>query len=962
MGRQLLIKIYRSNCNERLSPLHKYGKTTPVLKYRSNCLNIQSIASSKKKACFWNFLDSINCDILCGCETWLKPEILDAELLPPNSNYNIHRKDRHDGYGGSIILIKDNIQHERIDIDTPCDIVFVKIECANKESLVVGSVYRPTNNIESYAHDLFDAISKVSKKFRKSAIWITGDFNLPDIDWLSNTIQGYQYRKSINETFLQMEPDLGLTQMIDFHTRGTNILDLFFTNRPDLVNQYSPMPGISDHHAVFVDTNMCAPRIKQPKRTLYMWGKANIDNIKKKCSSLSDTIIDAVSATANIDEVWSLFKNGCQLIISEEVPSRQSAQRLSQPWANRDVRRITRQKRRWFRRARRTNSQSDWNRYKDIKHRAQLTCRKAHDNHVSSMLSEDHDNPKVFWQYIKSRKKDNFGVSPLRKDGLTYNSSKQKADILNDQFTSVFTKEDLSNPPKLPKRHIPSLSQIKVTVRGVFKLLQGLKPHKAAGPDKVPTRLLKLGAQELAPGLTMFYQLSLDQGKLPTDWKTANVSPVFKKGNRSSPANYRPISLTSVSCKILEHVIHSNIMSHFEAHDILTDSQHGFRKHRSCDTQLITTVNNLAKGLDKSEQIDAILLDFSKAFDKVAHSRLLLKLENYGVRGNLLKWVQDFLSGRTQQVVLEGSCSDTTPVTSGVPQGSVLGPLLFLAFINDLPSRVKSRTGMFADDCLLFRTIKGQADAHALQKDLDSLQDWEKEWQMEFNADKCEVIRITSKKNPIIYSYRIHQTALRSTDQAKYLGVTITPELSWKCHIDNITKKANSTMAFLRRNIRSSPRDTKAKAYKTYVRPIVEYASSVWSPAIDSHIKQLEMVQRRAAGFVCSDYTRQSSVSEMISSLGWDTLQQRRDNARTTMLYKIKHNLVDITPDPPLPNARTSRGNPEQFSQLYVQKNVYQNSFFLATIVLWNRLPQHVVEQPTLEGFQSALGRSAANN
>ena len=179
------------------------------------------------------------------------------------------------------------------------------------------------------------------------------------------------------------------------------------------------------------------------------------------------------------------------------------------------------------------------------------------------MLSEDHDNPKVFWQYIKSRKKDNFGVSPLRKDGLTYNSSKQKADILNDQFSSVFTKEDLSNPPKLPKRHIPSLSQIKVTVRGVFKLLQGLKPHKAAGPDKVPTRLLKLGAQELAPGLTMFYQLSLDQGKLPTDWKTANVSPVFKKGNRSSPANYRPISLTSVSCKILEHVIHSNIMSHY---------------------------------------------------------------------------------------------------------------------------------------------------------------------------------------------------------------------------------------------------------------------------------------------------------------------------------------------------------------------------------------------------------------
>ena len=186
-------------------------------------------------------------------------------------------------------------------------------------------------------------------------------------------------------------------------------------------------------------------------------------------------------------------------------------------------------------------------------------------------------------------------------------------------------------------------------------------------------------------------------------------------------------------------------MSHFEAHEILTDSRHGFRKRRSCDTQLITTVNNLAKGLYKSNQTDAILLNFSKTFDKVAYSHLLLKLENYGVRGNLLKWV-DFLSDRTQQVVLESCCSDTSPVTSGMPQGSVLGPLLFLAFINDLPSRVKSRTGMFANDCLLYRRIKGQADAHALQKDLDSLQDCEKEWQMEFNADKYEVIQITTKK------------------------------------------------------------------------------------------------------------------------------------------------------------------------------------------------------------------------
>ena len=215
---------------------------------------------------------------------------------------------------------------------------------------------------------------------------------------------------------------------------------------------------------------------------------------------------------------------------------------------------------------------------------------------------------------------------------------------------------------------------------------------------------------------------------------------------------------------------------------------------------------------------------------------------------------------------------------------------------------------------------------------------------MVFNADKCEVIRTNKKEKPIIYTYQIHQTTLRSTDQAKYLGVTITPDLSWKCHIDNITKKANSTMAFLQRN-----KHTIQPTRRQSQRPQVEYASSVWSPATVSHINQLEKVQRQAARFVCNDYTRQSSVSEMNSSLGWDTLQQMRDNARTIMLYKIQHNLVDITPDPPLRNARRSKGNPEQFSQLYVQKNVYQNSFFPTNIVPWNRLPQHipVVEQPT---------------
>ena len=203
---------------------------------------------------------------------------------------------------------------------------------------------------------------------------------------------------------------------------------------------------------------------------------------------------------------------------------------------------------------------------------------------------------------------------------------------------------------------------------------------------------------------------------------------VFKKGNRSTPSNYRPISLTLIVCKILEHVIHSSVIFHFEKNSILTDCQHGFRKRRPCETQLILTIDDLARGLNDKQQIDAILLDFSKAFDCVPHQRLLLKLKHYGVCGNILSWIEDFLSARTQEVIIEGSKSTPSPVSSGVPQGTVLGPLLFLAYINDMPECFRSEIKLFADDSLLYRRIKNNADCCQLQEDLDKHQEWEQKW------------------------------------------------------------------------------------------------------------------------------------------------------------------------------------------------------------------------------------------
>ena len=256
---------------------------------------------------------------------------------------------------------------------------------------------------------------------------------------------------------------------------------------------------------------------------------------------------------------------------------------------------------------------------------------------------------------------------------------------------------------------------------------------------------------------------------------------IAKKGDKHKPANYRPVSLTSITCKLLEHIVHSNVKAHFYRHNILKDN---FRKKRSCETQLIVTVQEIASRLSKGDQVDVILLDFEKAFDKVSHSRLLYKMDYYGVRGIAHSWIKAFLSNRKQEVVLEGHHSIQADVLSGVPQGTVLGPLLFLAYINDLPDSLRSSEArLFADDSLLYLTVNGVKGNNLLQEDLSALEDWERAWQVSFNPSKCTIIRITSgkkrKKSAFQSSYTLHCQVLEVTNASKYLGVKVTDDLTW---------------------------------------------------------------------------------------------------------------------------------------------------------------------------------------
>ena len=399
-------------------------------------------------------------------------------------------------------------------------------------------------------------------------------------------------------------------------------------------------------------------------------------------------------------------------------------------------------------------------------------------------------------------------------------------------------------------------------------------------------------------------------------------------------------------------------MDHYDTNSILIDEQHGFRPNRSCESQLISTTQDIAEAIDCKGEVDAVLLDFSKAFDRVPHCRLLNKLEYYGIRGPLIKWINKFLTTRLQRVIIDGKCSDWERVQSGVPQGTVLGPLLFLTFINDITQGITSKIKLFADDCLLYRTIKDESDSQALQQDLDCLHQWSQVWQMQFNTDKCHTMKFTLKQKPHEPKYFLGESELSTVTEHPYLGVTLSNKLSWNNHINKITSRANRILGLINRNLRGSSKKIKERAYQSLVRPHLEYCSSVWNPYSKTQKDKIEAVQRRAARFVLHRYDRYDSVTQMMNELQWQNLENRRKTSCLLLLCKTKLNLVAIPANGillPMPVSIT-RSHPLKFKLIPTRILIYRHSFFPQTIFWWNALPHDILSSSTtLDSFKAAL-------
>lgn len=590
--------------------------------------------------------------------------------------------------------------------------------------------------------------------------------------------------------------------------------------------------------------------------------------------------------------------------------------------------------------------------------------RKEFENDISKKAKS---NPKLVWQYIKSKSKTREGIGELyvdqcSKKGKKTDKDSDKANILGEFFCSVFVKEPNGDIPTIQERTVKyNMEDLFIKEVDVLKVLRQLKVDKSPGLDSIHPRFLREVCETIAYPLTRLFRHSVKSQTIPDEWKKAKISALFKKGDKCVAGNYRPVSLTSVVCKIMEKLVRNHVMSHMKMNDFFTNKQYGFIAGRSTTLQLLEVMDKWTEALDRGENIDCVYMDYQKAFDTVPHNRLIGKLRAYHISEQMINWIRSFLSGREQQVVVNGVESDWKPVTSGIPQGSVLGPLLFVIFINDLPELANSDIYLFADDTKIFNNIKSRTDSETLQADLDKMSQWSDIWLLKFHPEKCKHMNICRNKTKSHNQYSLGTTTLERIPSEKDIGVYIDDELKFEEHIGEKVKKATQMFAVVRRSFHHLNEKNFIPLYKSLVRTHLEYASSIWSPMSMKLVEQIEGVQRRATKQIPG--MKDLSYAERLRKLKLPTLSYRRIRGDMIEIYKIVTGIYDkdacgflkLWKD--MAPRTGTRGHPFKLYPQQARTSLRKNSFALRVVNTWNSLPTFVVISKTVNTFKNRLDK-----
>lgn len=910
-------------------------------------------------------------DIITISESFLGKNISDADIALPD--YQLFRKDRDRRGGGVLVFVHNSLSvSRRADLENN-NIEALWLELAlHSGKLFLGTYYRPPGDdlhgITEFMTALQDSIDRVFMENPKSLL-LLGDFNDKCLHF-----DGDHHDSELKYRLVNFVNTNNLFQLIKAPTRitkdTTSLLDLIITDSPGYIMESGVLPPMCkmDHCTIYCKLKIISNRGQVFKRKIYSYSRADYISLRRGLAEapwhVGFDIFDDINDT--VDYWCKLFMES----IDHFIPNKTITVRpKDKEWMTPNVRRLLNKRDRLYRKFSCSNLDQHFNNYTAARLEARLAIDMAKNEYYSRLISRlsDIDTlPKEYYKICKRlyQGKTNFGIPPLIENDQTFADSKSKANIFNEYFAANSTLPEVEQGFALPPlKYVTDarLTDINFTPFNVYKILKELKIGKANGPDQISNKMLKETAEVICQPLSQLFNMSLVTATFPDCWKRANVSPVFKKNDKQRKENYRPISLLSCVGKVMERIIYNELYEYCISNNLLTWRNSGFKSGDSTVNQLIHIVQKIYSDLEVDNDVLMIFLDVAKAFDRVYHRGLLHKLESFGVCGSLLKWFESYLDGRYQRVVINGQNSDWNEINAGVPQGSILGPLLFLIFVNDIVDDLKSDPFLYADDTSLYHVLNDRTCVTNVNDDLMKISMWANQWRVTFNAAKTVYMIISKKINrPAPLNLIFNDIQIKQVATHCHLGLHLNDSMTWDNHVNHICTGASVSVNLLKRMSKKVDRKTKLHIYRCFIRPRLEYANVVYGNNLtQAQVDTVENVQRQAL-LCCTGAYQHTSHVRLLQETATEPLVTRRKYFRLCQLYKLINGMSPIylaALRPPYVHEISlyPLRNSMNLYKPKIKKNYMLKSFLWSAVDDWNRLVLDVRQSASLTIFKKCV-------
>lgn len=850
-------------------------------------------------------------DIISITESWLLDSIGNSEVF--DSRYVVWRRDRDYArtaqiYGGGVMLAvhRDLVSLERIDWRSSAEDMWVTIMTNDRSYKIhICTVYLCTeNNGNSFNQQLqnfTDRLNEIILSNPLDKFIILGDFNMTNLIWTRVTgSSDLSPSGAIGEQqryFLDTINTLDLGQYNSHLNINDRLLDLALSNCC-LNISISVQPLVNEdvnHKSIIIKGDFEDFRLMKNKpQEKYIYNSADFSSISTELNSFD---WPTVLSKGSVDEATSEFYNILYELRDKHIPKKSIKANKHPPWFSSALIKILREKWKYHQRFKIYGNMADYMSFSLLRERAKALERDNYSSYISNIESSLVKNPKNFWSFVKAKNKSMGLPNSMKYNGVEANTGEDIADLFAHYFHSTFLQPEKQDQiPKMTENSIctGSISSVEIRDEEVLKLLKSIDLTKSGGPDTIPPLFITNCAESLVKPLVILFKRSLSEGCVPKIWKSAFVTPLHKKGDRSSVENYRPISKLCIFAKIFEKIVFTQVYAVLKSS--FSDEQHGFLRNRSTTSNLLIANEFITKGMESGSQVDVLFTDYSKCFDRIDHCTLLRQISAAGIHGDLYRWFASYIENRSQAAVVQGFTSDWTAIPSGVPQGSLVGPLLFVIFIMGISNCfLNSKIVLFADDMKVLKEINNLKDTADLQQDLNRFEIYCAEHKLDLNISKCYYISYSRKLTTVDSGYKLKGCNLTRVDYINDLGVVHDSKLLFDKHVQAIVKKSYKALGFIMRTSSDFCHLKSVKVlYCAYVRSNLEYASEVWNPQYEIYKSRIESIQKRFLRYldfksrqVSRDYEHRCKRYHFLP------LQMRRDISDICYLMKICKGIID---------------------------------------------------------------------